>query len=475
MARTLFPAFLDLAGRRVLVVGAGRVAASKIPRLLEAGACVVVVAPEVSREVEMLSPCPERADASRRVEIHRRAFVPADLAGAWYVVSAAPPAVNAAVAYEATVRGVFVNAVDDPRHATAFAGSVLTRGPVTVAISTGGEAPALARVLREALDRVVGRDVEDWTALAASLRHDWKRERVPMERRRDALLDALIHLAKERTAERAPEAKPASETSQGFVSLVGAGPGDPELLTRKAARRLAEADLVLYDALASSAVVSLAVNAQQILVGRRRGSETMGQEAIIRTLIRAARRGKRVVRLKGGDPFVFGRGGEEALALRAAGVDYEIVPGVSSAFAAAAAASIPVTHRGVSGAVLVTSGHDQERFAQSVGAVDAASTTLVVMMGTAHREDIVETLLDSGWPASTPAAVVRDATLPEQTVWTGPLSDLPLAPASDAPGTIVIGRVVALRDAMRRESRTHEALPLTSEQVGVQGRLHGRT
>jgi uroporphyrin-III C-methyltransferase len=201
-------------------------------------------------------------------------------------------------------------------------------------------------------------------------------------------------------------------------------------------------------------MVSLAAHAQQILVGRRSGSETMGQEAIIRTMIRTARRGKRVVRLKGGDPFVFGRGGEEALALRAAGIDYEIVPGVSSAFAAAAAASIPVTHRGLSGTVLVTTGHDQERFASSVGAVNPATTTLVVMMGTAYRQEITDSLIDSGWPASTPAAIVRDATLAEQAVWTGRLSELPSAPSSGSPGTIVVGRVVALRDAMRRESGT---------------------
>jgi uroporphyrin-III C-methyltransferase/precorrin-2 dehydrogenase/sirohydrochlorin ferrochelatase len=194
----------------VLLVGAGRVAAAKIPRLVDAGAVVVVVAPEVLDEI-----------ATFPVEIHRRAFVPADLVGVWYVVSAAPPAVNASVAYQATMRGIFVNAVDDPRHATVFAGSVLTRGPVTVAISTGGEAPALARVMREALDRVVGRDVEDWTALAASLRQDWKRERVPMERRRDALVDAIAQLARERDSSAL-----ASETQvpRGFVSLVGAGP-----------------------------------------------------------------------------------------------------------------------------------------------------------------------------------------------------------------------------------------------------------
>ena len=232
------------------------------------------------------------------------------------------------------------------------------------------------------------------------------------------------------------------------MSLVGAGPGDPELLTRKAVRRLAEADLVLYDALVQPAVVSVATTAQQILVGRRRGSETMGQEAIIRTMIRAARRGKRVVRLKGGDPFVFGRGGEEAAALRAAGVEFEVVPGVSSALAAPAAAAIPVTHRGLSGSVLITTGHDVERFSQTVAAVDPGSITLVVMMATAHRREIADALIGAGWRHSMPAAIIRDATLPEQTVWTGTLDRLALAPDETAPGTIVVGEVVRLRERL---------------------------
>jgi uroporphyrin-III C-methyltransferase/precorrin-2 dehydrogenase/sirohydrochlorin ferrochelatase len=446
MGRLLFPTFLDLVRRRVLVVGAGRVALPKILRLLDAGADVVVVAPEVAREIDGLP-----------VEVRHRAFQPGDLEGMWYVVSAASSAVNADVVREATTRGVFVNAVDDPPNATAFAGSVFTRGPVTVALSTGGEAPALARVLREALEKLVGRNVEDWTALASTLRREWKRDGLPMERRRDALLSALARLHQEAQGRdpQAPQSGPRAEGSSvqngartGFVSLVGAGPGDPELLTRKAARRLAEADLVLYDALVSPGIVALATHAQQILVGRRKGSETMGQDAITRTLIRAARRGKRVVRLKGGDPFVFGRGGEEALALRAAGIRFEVIPGVSSALAAPAAADIPVTHRGISATVLVTTGHDVERFAHTVGSVDPNGTTLVVMMGTAHRAEIAETLRAAGWRSSMPVAIVRDATLPQQSVWTGTLDALARAPEDEATGTIVIGEVVALREVL---------------------------
>lgn len=456
MARNLFSVFLDVVDRRVLVVGGGPVAAAKASRLVEAGASVLVVAPEVTTDLEHLP-----------VSIVRREFRPSDLDDVWYVVSAAPPEVNAQVVQEATRRRVFVNAVDDPANATAFAGSGFKRGPVTVAISTGGDAPALARVMREALERLIGREVEDWTALAAKLRTEWKREQVPMEERRDALLATLAQLHKETVASgesagkagltafaKATAVKKVRHDARdlknhGFVSLVGAGPGDPELLTRLAARRLAEADLVLYDALVSPATVSLATNAQRILVGRRRGSESVGQDAIIRTLIRAARRGRRVVRLKGGDPFVFGRGGEEALALSGAGIPFEVVPGVSSAFAAPALASIPVTYRGLSSAVLVTSGHDADRFADLVHDVAPRSVTLVLLMATAHRTEVAGALMDAGWSPSTPAAIVWNASRPDAATWSGPLDALDQAAApADAPGTIVVGDVVALREAL---------------------------
>ena len=448
MARNLFPVFLDVTGRQVLVVGGGPVATAKASRLVDAGARVVVVAPDVLPELEHLP-----------VTVVRREFTPSDLEDCWYVVSAAPPDVNAIVVREATARRLFVNAVDDPAHATAFAGSGFTRGPVTVAISTGGDAPALARVMREALEQLIEPDVEAWTSLAVKLRGEWKRDGVPMEKRRDALLATLAQLHAETAGVKAGGHRGASgdrershrEFARGFVSLVGAGPGDPELLTRLAARRLAEADLVLYDALVSPATVSLAKDAQKILVGRRRGSETVGQDAIIRTLIRAARRGRRVVRLKGGDSFMFGRGGEEALALAGAGIPFDIVPGVSSALAAPALASIPVTHRGLSSALLVTSGHDPDRFTSLVNGVAPSSATLVVLMGTAQRETIVRALVDAGWSPSTPAAIIWNASHRDQSVWSGPLEALAhTAAPSEAPGTIVVGNVVALRDALTR-------------------------
>jgi uroporphyrin-III C-methyltransferase/precorrin-2 dehydrogenase/sirohydrochlorin ferrochelatase len=431
VARNLFPAFLDFTDRQVLVVGGGPVAHAKAARLVDAGARVVVVAPHVIPEFEHLS-----------VTLIQRAFTPSDLDDCWYVVSAAPPDVNQRVVREATARRVFVNAVDDPANATAFAGSGFKRGPVTVAISTGGDAPALARVMREALELLIRPNVEDWTALAVKLRADWKRDRVPMEKRRDALVDAIVRL--HRSA--GPKARRRPEPRGGFVSIIGAGPGDPELLTRLAARRLAEADLVLYDALVSPATVSLATRAQKILVGRRKGSETVGQEAINRTLVRAAGRGRRVVRLKGGDPFVFGRGGEEALALASAGIHFEIVPGVSSALAAPALASIPVTHRGVSSAVLVTSGHDPDRFSALARDVAPGSVTLVVMMGTSARGNVMQALIDAGWARSTPAAIIWNASQQNNVVWSDRLDKLGSARTpTDGPGTIVIGNVVAVR------------------------------
>jgi len=233
----------------------------------------------------------------------------------------------------------------------------------------------------------------------------------------------------------------------GLVSLVGAGPGDPELLTRKAARRLAEAHLVLYDALVSVEALALAPRAQKFYVGKRCKRHAMSQETIHRLMVRAARRGKRVVRLKGGDPFVFGRGGEEALALRAAGVAFEVVPGVSSAVAAPALAGIPVTHRGVSSAFTVVSGHDDDAFTSAIGQLTPNGVTVVVLMGLGRSASIASTLIDRGWSRGTPAAIVVDAWKPQQQTWRGTLDQLAAdsveIDASGA-GTIVIGDVVTV-------------------------------
>jgi uroporphyrin-III C-methyltransferase / precorrin-2 dehydrogenase / sirohydrochlorin ferrochelatase len=232
----------------------------------------------------------------------------------------------------------------------------------------------------------------------------------------------------------------------GFVSLVGAGPGDPDLLTQKAVRRLREADLVLHDALVSHDVCGVASTALLINVGKRAGTEQTPQCEINRLLIEGAQQGLRVVRLKGGDPFVFGRGGEEALALQQAGIDFDVVPGVTTAIAAPALAGIPVTHRGVSPGFIVLNGSDLESVDRVVSSIAPGSLTIVVLMGVGARALIADRLIARGWSSDTPAAIIFGASTADMACWRGALSRLPSAPraTSSAAGTIVIGDVAGL-------------------------------
>jgi uroporphyrin-III C-methyltransferase / precorrin-2 dehydrogenase / sirohydrochlorin ferrochelatase len=455
--RDLAPLFLKLHGRRVVVVGGGPVAAAKVAALSGTGADLLVVAPEVHPDLQ--------ASGARVV---RRAFRPSDLDGAWLVVAAAPPEVNRAVGAEAERRRLFVNAVDDPAAATAYAGGVVRRGGVTVAISTDGRAPALAGLLREGIEALLPEQVATWVERAEALRAGWRAEGLPLADRRPRLLVALNELygcevapgAPRPAPAPAPAAPPAADGARppraappsgarGFVSIVGAGPGDPELLTVKAVRRLEEADLVLYDALVSGEVLRHARRAHCFFVGKRAGRPSVKQETIQRMLIQAAAHGKRVVRLKAGDPFVFGRGGEEVLALAEAGVPHEVIPGLSAALAAPALAGIPVTHRGLATGFTVVSGHAEEAYRPVVMAVRPGATTLVVLMGVGTRARLADLLVKAGWSPDTPAAALLSASTPEAHTWLGTLAGLATAPLPDsrAPGTLVIGEVVSLAGA----------------------------
>jgi uroporphyrin-III C-methyltransferase/precorrin-2 dehydrogenase/sirohydrochlorin ferrochelatase len=233
----------------------------------------------------------------------------------------------------------------------------------------------------------------------------------------------------------------------GFVSLVGAGPGDPDLLTVKAARRIAEAEVLLHDALVSNEILALSRCSHRVDVGKRAGRASASQETIHGLLLRAAGRGKRVVRLKCGDPFVFGRGGEEALALAAARIPFEVIPGISSALAAPALAGIPVTHRGLASGFVVVSGHAEAVWRPLLTGIAPGSMTIVVMMGLAGRGRIAQALLASGWNTGTPAAVLLGASGVDAYAWRGTLRELGAAPLPDgstAPGTLCIGAVVSL-------------------------------
>ena len=491
----LLPLFINLQGRRVVLVGGGPVAAGKLQSFLSAGAIVTVVAPDVVQDVEHAG-----------VSIVRRAFEPSDLDGAWLVVAAATPAVNREVAAAAEARRVFVNAVDDPPNASAYLGGVVRRDGVTIAVSTSGAAPALTALLRQALDAMLPNDLTAWMAEAGRQRTIWRRDQVPMRERKPRLLKALNELyvglraqgsglkgeglraqgsgltgeglraqgsgltealspqlsALSPSSALSPQPSALSSSSglspsSGHVSLVGAGPGDPALLTRKAIARLRTADLVLYDALIDDRILRYARKAQRFFVGKRAGrpsgqgtarsAKGLTQAAIHGVMIRAARRGRRVVRLKGGDPFVFGRGGEEMLALARAAVPYEVVPGVTSALATPALAGIPLTHRGVSSAFLVVSGHDVDAFSASVGQTTPNGLTLVVLMGLGHSAAIGGELVRLGWLRSTPVAVIFDASSPGQRVWRGTLGELISGVSegeSGGPATIVIGEVVGV-------------------------------
>lgn len=435
----MFPVFLDLKGRKVLVVGGGRVAASKIESLLAAGARVTVVATEIQAEIERAG-----------VEIIRREFRDADLDGAWWVVAAAPPHVNRQVSAASEARRVFVNAVDDPQHATAYLGGVVRRDGVTIAISTDGRAPALAGLLREAVEAFLPREIEAWLKASDAARRIWRAENTPMDARRPQLLAALNALYASKS--RIPNPK-SHAPIRAQVALVGAGPGDPDLWTQRAVTYLAEADLVLYDALVDASALRWFTKAQCFCVGKRARRASVRQETIHRLMIRAARDGKRVVRLKGGDPFVFGRGAEEALALAMAGVPFEVVPGVSSAIAAPALAGIPVTHRGTASGFVVLSGHSTTAFDAGIKAVQPNAMSLVVLMGLSERHELAARLIARGWGAATPAAAVCGASRADQFVWTGRLDQLGLAePPHGVAGVLVVGEVVRVREALSAAS-----------------------
>jgi len=456
----LLPLFLNLAGRRVLLVGGGPVAGAKLQQLLAAGAEVHVVAPDVIEEIE-------RTAVSCGVVIDRRPFVPGDLDQTWLVVAAATPEVNRRVAAAAEARRIFVNAVDDPANATAFLSGVVRREGVTLAISTSGDAPGLTALIRQGLDELLPRrDLAQWVREARRQRRQWKADGVPMEARRPLLLEALNRLygRPKGLHYEHPDVvqafRPAATDVAGHVSLVGAGPGDPALLTRKAIARLRGADLVLYDALIDDRILRNARQAQRFFVGKRQGRHALSQDKINALMIRAARRGRRVVRLKGGDPFVFGRGGEEALALASAGVPFDVVPGVTSAIAAPALAGIPVTHRGLASSFVVVSGHDEESFAAAIRGVVPGGATLVVLMGMGRVAALADRLVARGWARETPAAVVVDGSMPQQQSWRGTLDDLANGRSCDViagpagPGTIVVGAVVSVAEALCQPSMT---------------------
>jgi uroporphyrin-III C-methyltransferase/precorrin-2 dehydrogenase/sirohydrochlorin ferrochelatase len=400
-----YPLMLDLTGRRAVVVGGGRVALRRARALLAAGAQVHVIAPQV-----------DPALAGLPVTVSRRRYRGGDLAGAWLVHAAtADPAVNAAVAADADRLRLWCVRADDAARSRAWTPAVTRHGDITIAVTAGGD-PRRAQRLRAAI------------ALAL--------------------------------AEGALPARPQRRAAdgRGQVALVGGGPGDPGLLTLRGRRLLAEADVVVTDRLAPRDVLAeLGPDVEVIDAGKAPHAHGLTQEQINALLVERALAGQRVVRLKGGDPFVFGRGGEEALACVRAGVPFEVVPGVTSAVAVPAYAGIPVTHRGITQDFAVVSAHlDPSHPGATVDweALAAGPGTLVLLMAMARLEEVTRELIKRGRDASTPAAVICDGTTERQQVVMSTLGQVAADVAARGvgpPAVVVIGEVVRLREALAHD------------------------
>ncbi len=453
-----YPVFMNLRDRPVLVVGGGEVAARKVALLLRAGARVRVVAPELGEELT------RRRAGGEIVHLGRR-FVAGDIGNAALVVAATDDReLHARISELCGTRGVPVNVVDDTPLCSVITPAMIDRSPVQIAISSGGVAPVLARRLRAWLEASIPPNYGRLAALAGRFR-----ERVMMrisrgeDRRRfwERVLEGpiadLVHAGREEEAGRALEAELRRADGRpvvGDVALVGAGPGDPDLLTFRALRLMQEADVILYDRLVSEPVLELCRrDAEKIYVGKRRSNHHLTQDRINEELIRRARAGQRVVRLKGGDPFIFGRGGEEIGELMAAGIPFQVVPGITAASGCAAYAGIPLTHRDHAQSVQFVTGHLRD------GTLDLdwpmlarRRQTVVVYMGLAAVRLLCERLIEHGRGADTPAALVAQGTRPEQQVYVGTLATLPeLVEAHDvqSPTLIIIGEVVQLHRTLQ--------------------------
>lgn len=449
---SLFPLFLDLRDRRVVVVGGGAVAARKIAALLEAGANIDVIATVLEPEVQALA-------AAGRITHCGTAFLPEQLDTAWLVVAATDDAsVNRAVAEAAQARHLWANVVDDAELASAQLPARVQRGPLQIAISSGGASPMLARHLRERLETQLDESLGELATLFVSLRRRI-RTRLPNLSARRAFFERVLAGPAQTLLRRGQPlaARHAVETelhahapsTEGSVALVGAGPGDPGLLTLRALRVLNEADVILHDRLVSADILALARrDAERIEVGKQVGGDHDATQARIHErMIALANSGKRVVRLKGGDPFVFGRGGEELQALQAQGIRFEVVPGITAAVACAAYAGIPLTHREYAQSLRILTVQAKSGEAEhDWAALAAPGQTLAFYMGVSSLQRLRDKLVQHGLAATTPFALIENGSRPQQRVVAGTLAELPALAqthAVQAPALLVIGEVAA--------------------------------
>jgi len=452
------PIFINLRGRRCLLVGGGEVAARKTDLLLQAGAAVQAVAP-------VLGPGMQALVDDGRIGYRNGKFQEPDLDGAQLVIAASDDrAVNARVAELADSRGVPVNVVDDPALCRFIMPAIIDRSPVLAAVSTGGASPVLARLIRGRLEALIPAAFGRLAALAGEFREQVRRRiadptqrRVFWERVLAGPIAEMIYAGRDADAResltQALDGHHDAKVATGEVYLVGAGPGDPDMLTFRALRLMQQADVVVHDRLVSRRVLDLTRrDAPRIYAGKKRADHALPQESINALLVRLAGEGKRVLRLKGGDPFIFGRGGEEIETLAGEGIPFQVVPGITAAAGCAAYAGIPLTHRDHAQSCVFVTGHlkdgtvtlDWEHLIQP-------RQTIVIYMGLIGLPIICRELIDHGMARDTPAALIEQGTTEVQRVFTATVATLPESVAQadvHAPTLIIIGSVVRLREKL---------------------------
>jgi uroporphyrin-III C-methyltransferase/precorrin-2 dehydrogenase/sirohydrochlorin ferrochelatase len=459
---SMLPIFLKLDGRRCLVVGAGNVALEKVSNLLKTGLQLRVVAPDARPEIAELA-------REGKLELIQRAFELSDLDGNTLVIAATDvPEVNAAVYHGAVERGVVANSVDDIPNCDFFFGSIVTRGSLQVAISTGGESPAFAQRLRREIDEQLPADLGPWLENLGTLRREVLATH-PRSESRKLLLHQLANrelcdsascpsrqmanlnqvtsankavVLSDRSEAKGVEEPASTFTSTGKVYLVGAGPGDPDLLTVKALRLLQSAQVILHDDLVPQVILDLAASATEIVnVGKRCGTKTITQDDINALMIDHARANRIVLRLKSGDPLIFGRAAEEIAALAEAGIPTEIVPGITAAFAAAAAIGCSLTDRNSASNVIFSTGHHASSHNQSP-LPELEDATRVVYMPGRDLNLLAEEWLQQGLPHDFPCAVISRAAQPGQQIRCTTLAALGDAAPTEAPSLLIAGWAV---------------------------------
>jgi uroporphyrin-III C-methyltransferase / precorrin-2 dehydrogenase / sirohydrochlorin ferrochelatase len=473
------PLFLQLRSQPAVIVGGGRVAVRKVDLLLRSGSHVTVIAPELREELHKLAESGELRHIPAR-------FESAHLDGAVIVIAATNDHdVNAAVSAASRARRIPVNVVDDPALSTFIFPAIVDRSPIIVAVSSGGESPVLARRVREQIEAILPEKLGALARFMGERRKAVQRalgiaaRRPFWERIVGGIVGTRVLAGDAAGAEKAFESElrtshlttsPATGgNGLGEVYLIGAGPGDPDLLTLRALQLLQQADVVLYDRLVPDAVLDRSRrDAERIFVGKEAGNHTV-QDRIHELLVYYARKGLRVARLKGGDPFVFGRGGEEIEVLTKHGIPYISVPGITAALGAASYAGIPLTHRRLAQSVTFVAGHVLEDDSLDWRSLAGPRQTVVFYMGVSHLDRIVAKLREAGAPAAHPAAVVERATLPEQRTLRGTLetiAEIARKANITAPALLIVGEVTAFAstdalfttDARKDGSMSHGAL-----------------